>query len=68
MITECQEREKIAGLQAGSWSRGEFNVAKRLLLELNDHERNCPKCRAIREGVGLAAGLFHGAKVVEVES
>lgn len=65
MNDTCGKQERISDLQRNAWLNREYQVAGRLLRELNEHERECPKCQAIRNGAGLAGGLWPGVEIAE---
>lgn len=59
----CPTWQHISRLQAIAWANHEGNVARELLKRLNEHEASCAVCEAVRNGTGLAGGLFEGAKI-----
>ena len=65
MVNLCREREIISQAQSLAWLDRDYGQAHKLLIKLNDHQRNCPRCKAIANGAGLAGGLFPGAVVRE---
>jgi hypothetical protein len=65
MQNECDDMTTLRYTHADAYMAGRHDRARQVFDQIRDHEKVCPKCKALARGTGLAGGLFRGAMVVE---